>query len=164
MPDVKQLDTAQVRRLSRFHHETGKNRKSDRISLSKVGKNEMSSSWAGEAGIVNQSGGRGQVASCWTSQGGSERARAKAQAKLAAVTVDVDTANIMSSTADHGAGANFASVLAYQREYLSGRLSLQDGKYAEALQHLDNADQIIRSQPMLLPTQQPQAPAPVYRR
>jgi hypothetical protein len=90
--------------------------------------------------------------------------RANAQAELAAVTVDVDTANIMSSTADLVAGANFANVLAYQREYLSGRLSFQDGKYAEALQHLTNADHIIRSQPMLLPTRQPEAPAPVYRR
>jgi hypothetical protein len=90
--------------------------------------------------------------------------RANAQAELAAVTVDVDTANIMSSTADPARGANFANVLAYQREYLSGRLSFQDGKYAEALQHLTNADQIIRSHPMLLPTQQPEVPAPVYRR
>jgi hypothetical protein len=78
---------------------------------------------------------------------GQDALRAEARAELAAVTVDVDTANIMYSPADNGLGSNFAQVVQYQREYLAGRQSFQDGKYHEALQRLRQADQIIRSQP-----------------
>jgi hypothetical protein len=73
--------------------------------------------------------------------------RVKAQAELAQVTRDVDRANIIYSPADNAVGPSFAKVEEYQREYLSGRQSFQDGKYAQALQHLRNADKIIRSQP-----------------
>jgi hypothetical protein len=73
--------------------------------------------------------------------------KVKAQAELAAVTVDVDKANIMFSPADDGLGGNFAQVVRYQQEYLSGRQSFDEGKYVEALQHLGTADKIIRSQP-----------------
>jgi hypothetical protein len=73
--------------------------------------------------------------------------KAKAQAELAVVTVDIDKANIMYSPADDGLGANFAKVMQYQQEYLAGRQSFDDGKYAEALQHLSKTDKIIRSQP-----------------
>jgi hypothetical protein len=73
--------------------------------------------------------------------------KAKAQAELAAVTVDVDRANIMFSPADDGLGGNFSQIIQYQQEYLSGRQSFDQGKYAEALQHLNEADEIIRSQP-----------------
>jgi len=90
--------------------------------------------------------------------------RANAQTKLAAVTADVDRANIAYLTPDHGVGANFTNVLVYQREYLYGRLNFQGGKYAEALQHLTKADQTIHSQPMFLPTQRPVPPPPFYRR
>jgi hypothetical protein len=108
--------------------------------------------------------------------------RAKAQADLAAVTVDVDRANIMYSPADNGVGANFAKIVQYQQEYMAGRQNFDDGKYAEALQLLSKADQIIRSQSIglklsspplvpafswhriVLPTQQPEAPAPDFRR
>ena len=73
--------------------------------------------------------------------------RARARAELAAVTVDVDRANIMFSPADNGVGPSFTKVEQYQQEYLAGRQSFQDGKYAGALQHLRKADEIIRSQP-----------------
>ena len=75
------------------------------------------------------------------------RLRTKAQAELATVTVDLDRANVMFSPADNGVGANFAKVVQYHQEYLAGRKSFDQGKYAEALQHLSNADKIIRSQP-----------------
>ena len=77
---------------------------------------------------------------------GQDALRAKAQAELATVTVDVDRANIMYSPADNGVGPNFTKVEQYQQEYLSGRQNFQDGKYAGALQHLRKADEIIRSQ------------------
>ena len=73
--------------------------------------------------------------------------RMKAQAELAQVTEDVDRANIIYSPADNAVGPNFVKVEEYQQEYLSGRQSVQDGKYTQALQHLRNADKIIRSQP-----------------
>jgi len=73
--------------------------------------------------------------------------RAKAQAELTTVTVDVDRANIMYSPADNGVGPNFTKVEQYQQEYLAGRQNFQDGKYAGALQHLRRADELIRSQP-----------------
>jgi hypothetical protein len=73
--------------------------------------------------------------------------KVKAQAELAAVTVDVDKANIMYLPADNGLGANFTKIVQYQQEYLVGQQSFADGKYAEALQHLSKADKIIRSQP-----------------
>ena len=43
--------------------------------------------------------------------------RSRAEAELAAVTVDVDQANIRFSPVDDGDGANFAKVLQYQQEY-----------------------------------------------
>jgi len=73
--------------------------------------------------------------------------RSRAEAELAAVTVDVDQANILFSPVDDGAGPNFAQVVQYQREYMAGRQSFQDAKYGEALQHLRKADEIIRSHP-----------------
>jgi hypothetical protein len=73
--------------------------------------------------------------------------RTQAQAELASVTVDVDRANIMFSPADDGTGSNFVKVEDYQQEYLAGQKSFDQGKYAEALQHLRKADKIIRSQP-----------------
>jgi Flp pilus assembly protein TadD len=73
--------------------------------------------------------------------------RVKARAELAAVTVDVDRANIMFSPAESGLGSNFTKVEQYQQDYLVGRQSFQDGRYGEALQHLRKADELIRSQP-----------------
>ena len=73
--------------------------------------------------------------------------RAKAQAELDAVTVDVDRANIMFSPADNSAGANFARVVKSHNEYEAGRKSFNDGRYADALKYLSNADKLIRSQP-----------------
>jgi hypothetical protein len=73
--------------------------------------------------------------------------RVKAQAELVQVTEDVDRANVIYSPAYNAVGPNFVKVEEYQQEYLSGRQSFQDGKYAEALQHLRKADNIIRSQP-----------------
>ena len=73
--------------------------------------------------------------------------RSRVEAELAAVTVDVDQANILFSPVDDGDGPNFAKVLQYQREYMAGRQSFQDAKYSEALQHLRKADEIIRSRP-----------------
>jgi hypothetical protein len=73
--------------------------------------------------------------------------RSRAEAELAAVTVDVDQANIRFSPVDDGDGANFAKVMQYQQEYMAGRQSLQDAKYREALLHLRKADEIIRSRP-----------------
>ena len=78
---------------------------------------------------------------------GQSSLEAKAQAELAAVTVDVDRANVMFSPADNGLGGSFSQIVQYQQEYLSGRESFDQGKYAEALQHLNEADKIIRSQP-----------------
>ena len=73
--------------------------------------------------------------------------RVKAQAELAQVTEDVDRANIMYSPAGNDVGPAFTQVEEYQQQYLAGRQNFQDGKYAEALQHLRKADNIIRSQP-----------------
>jgi hypothetical protein len=73
--------------------------------------------------------------------------RSRAEAELAAVTADIDQANILFSPVDDGDGTNFAKVVQYQQEYMAGRQSFQDGKYGEALQHLHKADQIIRSRP-----------------
>jgi Flp pilus assembly protein TadD len=73
--------------------------------------------------------------------------RVKARAELAAVTVDVDRANIMFSPAESGLGSNFTKVEQYQQDDLVGRQSFQDGRYGEALQHLRKADELIRSQP-----------------
>ena len=73
--------------------------------------------------------------------------RAQAEAELARVTVDVDSANIMYSPADNGLGPSFMNVEEYQQEYLAGRESFQEGKYVDALQHLQKADDIIRAQP-----------------
>jgi hypothetical protein len=73
--------------------------------------------------------------------------RSSAEAELAAVTVDVDQANITFSPVDDGDGPNFAKVVQYQREYMAGRQSYEDAKYGEALQHLRKADEIIRSRP-----------------
>jgi len=76
-----------------------------------------------------------------------EPLRAKAQAELAAVTIDVDRANILYSPADNSSGSRFAQVAEYQQEYLAGRQSFDDGQYGEALEHLRKADEIIHSQP-----------------
>ena len=73
--------------------------------------------------------------------------RSRAEAELAAVTVDVDQANILFSPVDDGAGPNFAQVVQYQREYMAGRQSLENANYSDALQHLRKADEIIRSRP-----------------
>jgi len=73
--------------------------------------------------------------------------RSRAQAELAAVTVDIDQANILFSPVDDGDGSNFARVIQYQQEYMAGRQSFQDAKYGEALQHLRKADEIIRTRP-----------------
>ena len=73
--------------------------------------------------------------------------RAKAQAVLAAVTMDIDKANIAYSPAGDGAGSNFNEVLRYQQEYQAGSQSFQDGRYGDALTHLLKADEIIRRQP-----------------
>jgi hypothetical protein len=73
--------------------------------------------------------------------------RANAEAELARVTVDVDSANIMYSPADNGLGPGFMKVEEYQQEYLAGRKSFEEGKYVDALQHLHKADDIIRAQP-----------------
>ncbi len=73
--------------------------------------------------------------------------RAEPQGELAQVTVDVDRANIMYSPADNGLGASFMKIEEYQQEYLSGRQTFQEGKYVEALQHPDKADEITRTQP-----------------
>lgn len=71
----------------------------------------------------------------------------QARAELGQVTEDIDKADIMYSPADNGVGPNFSNIEEYQEEYLAGRQSFQDGRYAEALQHLRKADDIIRSQP-----------------
>src|SRR5438874_2275063 len=47
---------------------------------------------------------------------GQNSLRAQAEAELAHVTVDVDSANIMYSPADDGLGANFTKVEEYQQE------------------------------------------------
>jgi hypothetical protein len=73
--------------------------------------------------------------------------RSRAEAELAAVTVDVDQANIMFSPVDDGDGPNFAKVVQYRGEYMAGRQCLEDAKYSEAMQHLRKADEIIRSNP-----------------
>jgi hypothetical protein len=73
--------------------------------------------------------------------------RAKAQAELTAVTRDVDHANIMFSQADHSAGFNLAKNAEYQREYEAGVKSFNAGRYGDAIQHLSEADKIIRSRP-----------------
>jgi hypothetical protein len=58
---------------------------------------------------------------------------AQAEAELARVTVDVDSANITYSPADNGIGRSFMNVEEYQQEYLAGRESFLEGKYVEAL-------------------------------
>jgi hypothetical protein len=73
--------------------------------------------------------------------------RAKAQAELTTVTRDVDKANLMFSPADHSAGFNLAKNAQYQQEYEAGVKSFDAGRYADAMQHLSNADRIIRSRP-----------------
>jgi len=73
--------------------------------------------------------------------------RVKGQAELVQVIEDVDRANIMYSPARNDVGPAFTQVEEYQQQYLAGRQNFQDGKYAEALQHLRKADNIIRSQP-----------------
>jgi len=73
--------------------------------------------------------------------------KAKAQAELAAVTIDIDKANIAYSPARNGVGSSFNDVLRYQQEYLAGCQSFQDGKYSDALTHLRKAVEIIRRQP-----------------
>jgi hypothetical protein len=73
--------------------------------------------------------------------------RGKAQAELTAVTRDVDRANIVFSPADHSAGFNLAKNVEYQREYEAGVKSFNASRYADAMQHLSNADKIIRSRP-----------------
>jgi hypothetical protein len=78
---------------------------------------------------------------------GKDAQRGRARAELAAVTVDVDRANVMYSPADNGLGSNFTKVVQYQQEYMAGRQSFEDGKYRDAIQHLRKADRIIRSQP-----------------
>jgi hypothetical protein len=73
--------------------------------------------------------------------------KSSAEAELAAVTAEVDQANIRYSPVDDGDGANFAKVLQYQQEYMAGRQSFRDARYGEALQHLRKADEIIQSRP-----------------
>jgi hypothetical protein len=77
----------------------------------------------------------------------SNTLRAKAQAELTAVTRDVDKANIMFSPSDHSAGVNSAQNTHYQQEYDAGLKSFNAGRYADAMQHLSEADRIIRSRP-----------------
>jgi hypothetical protein len=90
----------------------------------------------------------GYVTLCASTGSADQNAlRAQAEAELELVTVDVDRANIMYSPADDGLGASFMKVEEYQQEYLAGRESFQEGKYVEALQHLNKADDIIRAQP-----------------
>jgi hypothetical protein len=78
---------------------------------------------------------------------GEDAQKGTARAELAAVTVDVDRANVMYSPADDGLGSNYTEVVQYQQEYMAGRQSFENGKYRDALQHLRKADQIIRSRP-----------------
>jgi hypothetical protein len=73
--------------------------------------------------------------------------RSRAESELAAVTIEVDQANISFSLVDDGDGPNYAKVVQYQLEYMAGRQKFQDGKYGEALQHLRKAAEIIRSRP-----------------
>ncbi len=72
--------------------------------------------------------------------------RAEAQATLAAVTIDVDQANIAYSPVDN-VGPKFNQVVQYQEEYVAGRQSFEDGDYRDALKHLREADELIRRQP-----------------
>jgi hypothetical protein len=72
--------------------------------------------------------------------------RAQAEAELAPVTVDIDSAKIMDSPADNGLGPSFINVEEYQQEYLAGRES-SPAKYIDGLHHLHKADDIIRAQP-----------------
>jgi hypothetical protein len=51
------------------------------------------------------------------------------------------------SSADHNAGFNLAKNAEYQREYEAGVKSFNAGRYADAMQHLSNADKIVRSRP-----------------
>jgi hypothetical protein len=51
------------------------------------------------------------------------------------------------SPADHSAGFNLAKNAEYQQEYEAGVKSFNAGRYADAMQHLSNADKIIRSRP-----------------
>ena len=73
--------------------------------------------------------------------------RAKAQAELTTVTREVDKANAMFSPADHSAGFNAAKNAEYQQEYDAGVKSFNAGRYADAMEHLSNADRSIRSRP-----------------
>jgi hypothetical protein len=73
--------------------------------------------------------------------------RAQAEAELARVTLEIDSAKIMYSPADNGLGPSFMNVEEYQQEYLAGRESFQGGKYVDGLHHLHKADDIIRAQP-----------------
>jgi TolA-binding protein len=73
--------------------------------------------------------------------------KAKAQAELTTVTREVDKANVMFSPADHSAGFNLAKNAQYHQEYEAGVKSFNAGRYADAMQHLSNADRIIRSRP-----------------
>jgi TolA-binding protein len=73
--------------------------------------------------------------------------RVKAQAELTTVTREVDQANLMFSPADHSAGFNLAKNAEYQQEYEAGVKSFKAGRYDDAMQHLSNADRIIRSRP-----------------
>jgi hypothetical protein len=73
--------------------------------------------------------------------------RAQAEAELARVIVDVDSANIMYSPADNGLGRGVMNVEEISRNTWPGARVFQEGKYAEALQHLHKADDIIRAQP-----------------
>jgi hypothetical protein len=56
--------------------------------------------------------------------------RSIADAELSAVTGEIDKANIFFSPADDGDEPNFPKVVHYQREYLAGRQSFDDGNTA----------------------------------
>jgi hypothetical protein len=73
--------------------------------------------------------------------------RKEARAELSSVTLDVDKADVLFSRADGLGSPSLEKVAQYRTEYLAGVQSFLDGKYADALKHLRNADKIIRSQP-----------------
>jgi hypothetical protein len=70
-----------------------------------------------------------------------------AEAELTTVTAEVDQANILFSSVDDGDGPNYAKVIQYHQEYMTGCQDFQDGNYDAALRHLRKADEIIRSRP-----------------
>jgi hypothetical protein len=70
-----------------------------------------------------------------------------AEAELTTVTAEVDKANILFSSVDDADGPNYAKVIQYHQEYITGCQDFQDRNYDEALRHLRKAGEIIRSRP-----------------